>query len=127
MASEALGQLTLARFIDDGALTRHLRRVRPIYRARRDRLSAALATHMPHATPAGAAAGLHLFVLLPHDVCEHEVVAAAHERGIYVEGAARHWADPKQAPPAILIGYGTLHEDAIERNVAVLAAIAVTS
>ena len=41
-AAEALGQLTLARFIDSGAFARHLRRVRPVYRSRRDRLLAAL-------------------------------------------------------------------------------------
>ncbi len=37
-AAEALGQLTLARFISSGGFARHLRRVRPVYRARRDRL-----------------------------------------------------------------------------------------
>jgi len=41
-AAEALGQLTLARFIDSGGFARHLRRVRPIYRGRRDRLLAVL-------------------------------------------------------------------------------------
>ena len=46
-ATEALGQLTLARFIESGAFARHLRRVRPVYRARRDSLLAALRTHLP--------------------------------------------------------------------------------
>jgi len=41
-SAEALGQFTLARFIDSGGLARHLRRVRPVYRARRDRLLAAI-------------------------------------------------------------------------------------
>ena len=47
IATEAFGQLTLARFIEAGSLSRHLRRVRPVYRARRDRLIAALARHIP--------------------------------------------------------------------------------
>jgi len=41
-SAEALGQFTLARFIDSGGLARHLRLVRPVYRARRDRLLAAI-------------------------------------------------------------------------------------
>jgi len=36
MGSSMLEQLALARFIDAGALGRHLRRVRPIYRRRRE-------------------------------------------------------------------------------------------
>ncbi len=60
IATETLGQLTLARFIDSGDLARHLRRVRPIYRARRDALLQALADFLPDANPTGVAAGLHL-------------------------------------------------------------------
>ena len=65
VASEALGQLTLARVIDSGTFARHLRRVRPIYRSRRDRLLAALAAHLPEIQPSGEAAGLHLLLRLP--------------------------------------------------------------
>jgi GntR family transcriptional regulator/MocR family aminotransferase len=122
IATEAFGQLTLARFIDDGGLAAHLRRVRPRYRARRDRLIAALARHMPDAVPVGAAAGLHLFVWLALEVDEDELVRRANAAGIPIEGGARHWADPHRAGarPAILIGYGALHEDRIDRMVEAL-------
>jgi GntR family transcriptional regulator / MocR family aminotransferase len=117
IATEALGQLTLARFIDSGGLARHLRRVRPIYRARRDSLLAALRTHLPAIQPSGEAAGLHLLLRLPRGLDPDDVAAAAATHGIQLEEAARHWADPGTAPAALLLGYGVLRESALTRAV----------
>ena len=122
VATETLSQLTLARFIDRGALATHLRRMRPRYRRRRDRLIDALARHVPQATPAGAAAGLHVYLRLPRFVVESAVVEAARLHGVHVDGAARHWATPTAAPPAVLIGYATLEEDEVEQTVRALGA-----
>jgi GntR family transcriptional regulator/MocR family aminotransferase len=80
--------------------------------------------HMPQATITGAAAGLHLFVRLSVDTPERALVEAAHQRGLHIDPSSRHWSNPGQAPPAVLIGYGTVHEDAIEREIATLAALA---
>jgi GntR family transcriptional regulator/MocR family aminotransferase len=122
LGTETFGQLTLARFIDGGDLSRHLRRMRPIYHARRDALVRAFATHLPDATPTGVDAGLHLFVDLPLGCEEDALVEAAARHGLHVEGAARHWADPRAAPPALVIGYGPLHESGAVRCVRALAA-----
>ena len=109
-AAETLGQLTLARFIDSGGFARHLRRVRPVYRARRDRLLAALSAHLPGIWPQGEAAGLHLLLRLPAGLNPGVVSAAAVAHDIMLEEAAWHWADPDTAPPALLIGYGSVRE-----------------
>jgi GntR family transcriptional regulator/MocR family aminotransferase len=119
-SAEALGQQALARFIDSGDLARHLRRVRPVYRARRDRLLAALAAHLPGVRPQGEAAGLHLLLRLPDQADPDVVVAAAAAHGLMLENAAVHWADPATAPPALLVGYGAIREDAIARGIASL-------
>jgi GntR family transcriptional regulator/MocR family aminotransferase len=116
-SAEALGQLTLARFIDSGSLARHLRRVRPVYRARRDRLLAALGTHLPGIRPQGEAAGLHLLLRLPAGLDPGVVSAAAATHGIMLEEAAWHWADPDTAPPALLIGYGSIREGDLARGI----------
>jgi GntR family transcriptional regulator / MocR family aminotransferase len=121
VATEALGQLTLARFIDSGGLARHLRRVRPIYRTRRDSLLAALRTHLPAIRPSGEAAGLHLLLRLPPGLSPARVAAVAAARGIQLEEAARYWADRDAAPPALLIGYGALREGALTRAVEAIA------
>ena len=120
-AAEALGQLTLARFIDSGAFARHLRRVRPVYRSRRDRLLAALRAHLPEIRPGGEAAGLHLLLRLPAGLDPDTVVEAAARHGIQLEEAALHWADRRAAPPALLIGYGTLRESTLAHGIQALA------
>jgi GntR family transcriptional regulator/MocR family aminotransferase len=122
IATETLGQLTLARFIHSGNLARHLRRVRPLYRARRDTMLQALADFLPDAKETGVAAGLHLYVRLPPHCREDELIQTAREHGVHVEGAARHWANRHDAPPALVLGYATLHPATITRAVAVLGA-----
>jgi GntR family transcriptional regulator/MocR family aminotransferase len=122
VASEALGQLTLARFIDSGAFARHLRRVRPIYRSRRDRLLAALAAHLPEIQPSGEAAGLHLLLRLPAEPGAGTLLDAAARHGIRLEDAAPNWADHNPQPPALLIGYGALRDSALGHGIKTVAA-----
>ncbi len=78
---------------------------------------------MPDSTPAGVAAGLHLFLWLPPGTIEEKVVREAHAQGLHIEGAARHWSDRHNAPPALLIGYGAQHEEVLDRTIASLSCI----
>jgi len=55
-------QVALARMIDSGAYVRHVRRVRTVYRARRDALLAALGHHAPDVRVTGVSAGLHVYL-----------------------------------------------------------------
>jgi GntR family transcriptional regulator/MocR family aminotransferase len=121
MGSGLLEQLAFARFVERGDFARYLRRVRPIYRRRRDAMTGALVELLPAARSPGAAAGLHLHVALPDGVDERALARAAFERGVLVEDAAWHWARPKQAPPALILGYGAVTEPAIRRAIALLA------
>jgi GntR family transcriptional regulator / MocR family aminotransferase len=120
-ATGMLDQLALAAFIAEGDLARHLRRVRPEYRRRRDAALRALAVHLPDARPAGVAAGLHVFVRLPPGTDERALRHAVARDGVRIERAARHWARPEDAPPAFVLGYGAIDEAAIERVVATIA------
>jgi GntR family transcriptional regulator/MocR family aminotransferase len=121
-AAEALGQLTLARFIDSGGFARHLRRVRPIYRTRRDRLLAVLDAHLPEIEPSGEAAGLHLLLRLPDGRDPEQVAALAAKHDVQLENASRHWADHCTAPPTLLVGYGAQREHALAHGIEALAA-----
>jgi GntR family transcriptional regulator / MocR family aminotransferase len=121
MGSSLLEQLAFARFTESGDLAPFLRRVRPIYRERRNAMIAALAEHVPTARWQGAAAGLHLHVMLPDGVDERAVTFAAFDRGVLVEDAAWHWARPEEAAPSIVLGYGSCSEPMIRRGVALLA------
>jgi GntR family transcriptional regulator / MocR family aminotransferase len=118
--SPILDQLTFADFLSRGEFDRHLRRMRPIYRSRRDALLAALAEHLPELEPAGIAAGLHLVAWLPDDLDEAEVIAAAAREGVAVAGVSPYRLSP--APRGGLIfGYSNLEERQIADGVARLA------
>jgi GntR family transcriptional regulator/MocR family aminotransferase len=112
MGSSLIDQLTFARFVDSGDFARHLRRIRPIYRRRRDATIDALTELLPDAVWSGAAAGLHLHLALPREIDMRALTSTAYQRGMLLEDAAMHWADPAHAAPALVLGYGTLPEPA---------------
>jgi GntR family transcriptional regulator/MocR family aminotransferase len=118
--SPILDQLTFADFLTRGELDRHLRRMRPIYRARRDALLAALTRHLPELEPAGIAAGLHLVAWLPQDLDEGEVVAAAAEERVTIAPVSPYGLSPGQRG-GLIFGYSNLGEQAIADGVKRLA------
>lgn len=123
MGNTVLEQLALARFVESGSFARHLRRVRPVYRRRRDTALASIATSLPDAVPTGVAAGLHTYLRLPTSCDEVGLVDAARDRGVLVEGASWNWSVPSAAPPALVIGYGAISESAIRGGLAVLGSL----
>ncbi|GKQ38197.1 PLP-dependent aminotransferase family protein [Streptomyces sp. A012304] len=108
-----LDQLTLADFLTSGSYDRHVRRMRQRYRARRDRLVAALAEHAPHVEVTGIAAGLHAVLRLPPGT-ERSTVKAAAWRGIALDGlsAFRHPGTDTPAGDGLVVGYATPPEHA---------------
>jgi GntR family transcriptional regulator/MocR family aminotransferase len=121
--SPTIDQLALADFVRSGEMDRHLRRMRQVYRRRRDLLTAALAEFLPNLPIGGVAAGLHLMLHLPAGTDERTVVAAAATRSIHVFGASRYRARPHEAAPALVIGYGGVSEPLIREGVQQLAKV----
>jgi GntR family transcriptional regulator/MocR family aminotransferase len=119
LGNAVLPQLVLARLIATGELERHVRRVRPRQRARRDAMLAALAEHLPDAQVHGIAAGMHLLVTLPAGD-DRELAARAREAGILVQPLSQHRVAP--GPPGLVLGYGAQTPDRIRGGIARLAA-----
>jgi len=117
--SAVTDQLAFADFLSRGEFDRHLRRMRPVYRRRRDALLTALAERLPELTPDGISAGFHLIAWLPAGLHEQTVVCAAARRGVGVYGLAPHRMTP--GPPGLLFGYAGLSEPAIAEGVALLS------
>ncbi|MEU0411676.1 PLP-dependent aminotransferase family protein [Streptomyces griseorubiginosus] len=111
--ASVLDQLALADFIVSGSYDRHVRRMRQRYRARRDRLVAALAEHAPHIEVGGVAAGLHAVLRLPPGT-ERSAVRAAARQGVALDGLAgfRHPATDMPAHDGLVVGYATPSEHA---------------
>ena len=121
LGSPAIDQLAFADFLAHGELDRHLRRLRPIYRARRDLLLAALGRHLADLRPVGASAGLHLLAWLPPDLDEGEIIEAAGRAGIWLQGVGRRPGAVRAG--GLTFGYGTLGEHRIEPAVVRLAGV----
>jgi GntR family transcriptional regulator/MocR family aminotransferase len=118
--SPALEQLALADLISRGEFDRHLRRMRPIYRRRRDALLAALSRRLPALVPTGISAGLHLVTWLPDELDETAVVEAAYRAGVGVDGVAPYRiAAP--GPGGLVFGFAAVGEHAIAEGVDLLA------
>lgn len=118
-----LDQLTLARFVADGAYARHLRAARTRYARRRAALLAGLDRELPGARIGGIAAGMHVTVDLAGvrvgvraepDAADAAVVDAA---AVVREGAARdvalvdlrrYQATPSARSTVLVVGYGNL-------------------
>jgi GntR family transcriptional regulator/MocR family aminotransferase len=120
--SPALDQLAFADLVTRGEFDRHLRRMRPVYRRRRDALLAALDRHLPWLEPAGISAGLHLVTWLPPELDETAVVQAARRAGVGID-AVGPYRIGAPGPGGLIFGYATVNEQAIAEGVARLAGV----
>jgi GntR family transcriptional regulator/MocR family aminotransferase len=119
--SAVLDELTLAHLLAHGEFDRHLRRTRQRYRRRRDALIAALDQHLPDATVAGVAAGLHALVELPPGVEEERAVTASRARGIGLAALSELRSGDARMLPSLLLSYAAMPEATIARGVRELA------
>ena len=124
LGTSVLEQLAFADFLERGELDRHLRRMRPRYRERRDALVAALARELPSwRIGDGIAAGLHVVALLPEAVDEAAFLATAAARGMRLHGLSWYPRDARPAGPRARLRR-TRASRRIARAVAQLAQVA---
>lgn len=121
--SASLEQLAFADFLSRGEFDRHLRRMRAIYRDRRDVLLGALRRYAPDLRPAGASAGLHVVLWLPDGLDEAAVATRAAELGVRVTGVAYHRIERGDGRGGLLLGYGALGAKEIEEGVRLVASV----
>jgi GntR family transcriptional regulator/MocR family aminotransferase len=121
-----LEQATLARFIRDGSLTHHLKRIRYTYKRRRDALVRALHSHFGEVEISGAESGMHLVWRLPRHLSPaHELQLTARSFGVGVyclqDSPAYLYEHIADCERILLLGYTSLTEKQIEEGVASLA------
>jgi len=117
----ALDQLSLEALIRTGEYDRHIRRARLVYRTRRDRMVAALRRRLPDLPAEGVAAGVHLVLPLPSGVDDALVAAAARDAGVVVQPMSAYSIASRS--PALVLGYGRLHESAVDAAIGALAVV----
>lgn len=111
-------EAVLAEFLTSGLFDRHLRRIRHIYKARRDCLRAALERHFGVSDLYGAEGGLHVVWRLPPgsppaDFVER--IAREESIGVYtLHSGAAHDFGRSSRQDLLVFGYSSLNERDIE-------------
>lgn len=113
-----LEQSAMAEFMNSGGFMRHLRRIRAIYKARRDVLVETLRPTFADAEFKGMRGGMHLSLRLPSgfgDARDIERRAAERGVGVYVPGSGGAFITPDnpRAKDTLLFGYAALSEKSI--------------
>ena len=100
-------QLALAHFMDSGQFSRHLGRMRRLYRARQQALRAALAQHfqVPHRIEGGLC-GMHLLVRLPSGYPDQAIATAALDHGMAPSALSGFAMQPGAEDNGLVLGYG---------------------
>lgn len=122
-----LEQAVLAEFLKSGLFDRHLRRIRQIYKARRDCLRASLERHFGPGDIYGADGGLHIVWRLPPGSPPAHIVERAARKesiGVYaLHSGGAYDFDRSSSCDLLVFGYSSLPEKDIEHAVRSLHAI----
>ncbi|WP_430392378.1 PLP-dependent aminotransferase family protein [Dyella sp. 20L07] len=110
---DVLAQDTLALFMAEGHLARHVRKMRRIYAERRERLLDGLARHAGMLQPLAADAGLHLAASLPPHVSAAGIVRAALASDVRLE-ALDEYVLGADAPNGLAFGLGMIPAASID-------------
>ena len=110
---DTITQSVLAAFIRDGHLARHVRRMRPVYAARREALLAGIADELsPWLQPIPSEAGLHLAARIRDPAQAERIIAKVRQHVPGAQSIAEYAASPPEQP-AVVFGYGVIDEEAI--------------
>lgn len=116
-------QAVMAEFIAAGHFQRHVRRMRAAARRRRDALLAGWPQVEGCAPLPAVKAGLHLCVAVDSLTREQELLAAAQQAGVEMNGLSQYWlpgSDPSQISAGLLLGFAAVPEAQIAHALQVL-------
>lgn len=123
-----LTQITMARFLEEGHLDRHIRKMRTIYNTNRKILIAAVACNFKeHAYVTGASSGLHMHLAVRTSLSAKELLERGRKAGIGVRPVtdfhvtAKADAYKAEEGNGFVIGYGGVSAEQIEEGIRGLA------
>lgn len=112
-----IDQHILARFMADGQFSRHLNRMRKIYRQKMYTLTEYLTSYKPIVTFSGDEAGMHILLHIHTDRTEQELLEQALQAGIKIHNLHTYKVIQTRSVPSFLLGFGGLSEDDIRTGV----------
>lgn len=116
-------QVVMADFIQEGHFARHVRRMRKLYRQRRDILVRELEKHLSGLIEIEATdTGVHLIARLPAGIDDRAVARAAVEHGVEVVPLS-HYSEHLPDVGGLVLGYGAYNERQLTEAAERLAAV----
>ncbi|MGP7819526.1 MocR-like pyridoxine biosynthesis transcription factor PdxR [Niallia sp. 01092] len=118
--TSSIEQFVLARFIEEGHLDRHVRKMKKIYQERREVLESSILQSFKKAKIIGKAAGMHLVVEIPGVDFTNEICDKIKSLGVCVYPVEQYSIKKGDHKEKIVMGYGGLTTEQIKNGVALL-------
>ncbi|GGL51263.1 MocR-like pyridoxine biosynthesis transcription factor PdxR [Sporolactobacillus putidus] len=115
--ASSIDQLVLSRFIEEGHLDHHVRKMKKIYRKRREVLVSSILSSFKEAKIIGKAAGMHLVVDIPGAVFTNDMVKKLKEKGVRIYPVVQYAIKKGLHEQQIVMGYGGLTPEQIVEGV----------
>ncbi|KXH86697.1 PLP-dependent aminotransferase family protein [Sporosarcina sp. HYO08] len=113
-----LDQHILARFMAEGHFSRHLNRMRKVYRRKLQALTETLESYAPAVRFFGDEAGMHIIMTVQSDQDEQTLTELAQDAGIRLYGLNQYRTiSIVDEQPSFLIGFGGLSVDEIKKAI----------
>lgn len=111
-----LDQHILAEFMKAGQFSKHLNRMRKLYRKKLEKLTSSLARYAPLVKIFGEQAGMHIVLTIDLEKTDEELVVLAKSKGIRVYARSEYMIGNENSSikPQILLGFGGFAEREIE-------------
>ena len=111
-----LDQHVLAHFMRDGHFSKHLNRMRKLYRKKLERLTDVLASYVPKVKVSGEQAGMHIVLTIDSTFTDTELVQQAKLADIRVYALSEYHqtTESVSSKPQVLVGFGGFLEEDIE-------------
>lgn len=108
-----LDQHILARFMEEGQFSRHLNRMRTIYKRKLQTLIDALTPYQPTVSYSGEETGMHITITVQTEESEETLANKALSAGIRIYGLNTYRTKKSDGVPSFLIGFGGLSDEEI--------------
>ncbi|WP_195891924.1 MocR-like pyridoxine biosynthesis transcription factor PdxR [Neobacillus dielmonensis] len=111
-------QHIVASFMRDGNFSKHLNRMRKIYRKKLDKLTHIFKTYYPEVIITGDQAGMHILISIPSPISEDQLIKVAAESSIAIYPLSAYLLKPIEYKyPTFLLGFGGIPLEKIEEGI----------
>ncbi|MED3561287.1 PLP-dependent aminotransferase family protein [Bacillus xiapuensis] len=111
-------QHILANFMRDGYFSKHLNRMRKIYRKKHEKLTQIFETYYPDVVITGDQAGMHILISVPLSKSEDQLKQIAAKDNIAIYPVSDYLLSPiENKYPTFLLGFGGIPFDQIEKGI----------